>query len=434
VLQFHGYTVSSRSFFELSAFVSAGFAVMAMDCRGQGGKSEDLGGVTGTTVSGHLIMGLDDPLDQHLYVKIYSDVYLMSRLVTQLSWIDPQRLYVNGASQGAALAAVCAALNSNIKKAALLYPFLSDFERVFELSYDVIAYKGLHYYSRWYDPEGTNQAKMFQKLAYLDVRHFASRIRCEVLFGISLDDIVCLPSTQFAVYNALKCNKKHIEYPGKGHELIHDFDDRIIPFFELSNPITLNKQFSSITKTLKSSGITTYGDGKNPLIVYFNSDQAVGINYLRRFITLGYDVLAVPPLGDVITQKKLNQVFFSVSKLIDSFCADPNKTKIVVVGEAQGGALTLCYAGFDPRVSKVMVQSPLAKGISFKFVRKSSSKLKANVLFAYGGLEPLNDQHFYQTLLNEIKTEKKLFYYPSYIAETIDAFEDRKFHFINQKG
>ena len=31
--------------------------VAAMDCRGQGGLSEDVGGVKGTTVNGHIIRG-----------------------------------------------------------------------------------------------------------------------------------------------------------------------------------------------------------------------------------------------------------------------------------------------------------------------------------------------------------------------------------------
>ena len=40
------------------------------------------------------------------------------------------------------------------------------------------------------------------------------------------------PETQFAVYNALTCPKKHLLYPDFGHEEIQAFDDQIILFYQ----------------------------------------------------------------------------------------------------------------------------------------------------------------------------------------------------------
>lgn len=230
VLQFHGYPGSSRSFFELSSFVDAGFAVLAMDCRGQGGKSEDLGGVLGTTVSGHVIVGIDDDVEKMLFCKTYKDTVCLVKIAESLEGIDKKNLFVNGASQGGGLATVCAALNPSIKKAEILYPFLSDFKRVYDLDYDQVAYEGLRYYSRWFDPLGINIKSTFTKLGYIDVSNFAPRIKAEDLFGISLADTICPPSTQFAVYNNIASKKNLNLYRGKGHETIHDFDDKIIPF------------------------------------------------------------------------------------------------------------------------------------------------------------------------------------------------------------
>jgi cephalosporin-C deacetylase len=62
VLMFHGYTGDSGDWYDKLGFVSAGFTVAALDCRGQGGLSEDSGGVTGNTLHGHIIRGLDDAL------------------------------------------------------------------------------------------------------------------------------------------------------------------------------------------------------------------------------------------------------------------------------------------------------------------------------------------------------------------------------------
>ncbi|MGL4337638.1 MAG: acetylxylan esterase, partial [Turicibacter sp.] len=41
VIQFHDYKESSKSWFHLTRFIGIDYGVVAMDCRGQGGKSED---------------------------------------------------------------------------------------------------------------------------------------------------------------------------------------------------------------------------------------------------------------------------------------------------------------------------------------------------------------------------------------------------------
>jgi cephalosporin-C deacetylase len=61
VLQFHGYSVNSGDWMDKVAYAAEGFCVAALDCRGQGGLSEDVGGVKGYTLRGQIIRGLDDP-------------------------------------------------------------------------------------------------------------------------------------------------------------------------------------------------------------------------------------------------------------------------------------------------------------------------------------------------------------------------------------
>jgi len=50
VLMFHGYSGSSGDWSEKLAYVALGYTVAALDCRGQGGLSEDKGGVVGNTL------------------------------------------------------------------------------------------------------------------------------------------------------------------------------------------------------------------------------------------------------------------------------------------------------------------------------------------------------------------------------------------------
>jgi len=81
VLQFHGYPGSSRSWFEQCSFVGMGMSVLALDCPGQGGPSQDLGGYPGPTVSGHIIAGLSGDPAELYYVRLHQDIRIMMRIV-----------------------------------------------------------------------------------------------------------------------------------------------------------------------------------------------------------------------------------------------------------------------------------------------------------------------------------------------------------------
>jgi cephalosporin-C deacetylase len=67
VLMFHGYSGSAGDWVGKLGYVAQGYTVAALDCRGQGGLSEDKGGVTGWTLSGHIVRGLDGPPEKMLF-------------------------------------------------------------------------------------------------------------------------------------------------------------------------------------------------------------------------------------------------------------------------------------------------------------------------------------------------------------------------------
>ena len=231
VLQFHGYPGASRSWFEQCSFVGMGMALIALDCPGQGGPSRDPGGFEGTTVAGHIVAGLDGPVEDLYYVRLHQDIRILCNIVSELSGIDREHVYVNGASQGGGLGLATCALNPHlIARAAILYPFLSDFHMVWDLGLDVVAYEGIGYFFRWFSAAGERMDEAFSKLAYFDTKNFAHLVRCPVLFGTGLEDTVVPIPTQFAVYNNLTCTKEHHLYPGFAHEEIQEFDDRIISF------------------------------------------------------------------------------------------------------------------------------------------------------------------------------------------------------------
>ena len=59
----------------------------------------------------------------------------------------------------------------------------------------------------------------------------SSRVRGSVLMGTSLMDTVSDPKDQFAVFNGLECDRRHIIYAKYAHERINAFENEVVNFF-----------------------------------------------------------------------------------------------------------------------------------------------------------------------------------------------------------
>lgn len=219
LLSFHGYGGSSGDWWDKLPFVSMGFAVAAMDCRGQNGASDDLGGARGVTFGGHIIRGIRDVPEKLLLRNTFLDTARLAGLVMGFEEVDADRIGVFGGSQGGGLAVVCAALEPKVKVAAVLHPFLADYRRVWQMNVTQGAYAELYDYLRRHDPLHKEADAFFEKLGYIDVQNFAPRVRATVKYGVTLMDAICPPTTQFAVYNKITSPKSLLVYPDYGHEL-----------------------------------------------------------------------------------------------------------------------------------------------------------------------------------------------------------------------
>lgn len=231
IFVFHGYQGQSPDWTENLKYIAAGYAVVCMDVPGQAGHSVDSGQYKGITVKGQVIRGVSEGREHLFYKHVYLDIYRLISIVSSLSMVDEDMLYSLGASQGGALALVAAALHPSIKKTVTVYPFLSDFERVLELGNHSEAYDELFRYFKFTDPFHLMEEKIFQILSYIDVKNMAQRIKNPVLMVTGMDDDVCPPSTQYAIFNRLEGQKHHYVLPEYGHEalnvgvndLIYDF-------------------------------------------------------------------------------------------------------------------------------------------------------------------------------------------------------------------
>ncbi len=230
LLMFHGYSMNAGDWVDKLGYVAQGFTVAAMDSRGQGGLSQDIGGVSGGTLHGHIIRGLDDAPEKLLFRQIFLDTAELARIVMDMPDVDETRVGAAGGSQGGGLTLACAALEPRIWRAAPVFPFLSDYQRVWEMDLDEAAYAELRDYFRRFDPRHERETAVFTRLGYIDVQHLCPRIEAEVFFATALRDTICPPSTQFAAYNKIRAPKSMVLYPDFGHEGLPEHNDLVFQF------------------------------------------------------------------------------------------------------------------------------------------------------------------------------------------------------------
>ena len=230
VLMFHGYSGNSGDWYEKLGYVAQGFTVAALDCRGQGGLSEDVGGVKGWTLRGHIVRGLEDSPEALLYRQIFLDTAQLAGIVMAMPEVDARRVGTWGGSQGGGLALACAALEPRITRAAPMFPFLCDYQRVWEIDQAENAYVELRDWFRRFDLTHERENEVFTRLGYIDVQHLASRIQAEVLMAVGLMDQICPPSTQFAAYNKIQSAKSLKVYPDYEHEALPGWLDTAFEF------------------------------------------------------------------------------------------------------------------------------------------------------------------------------------------------------------
>ncbi|NLF02303.1 MAG: acetylxylan esterase [Anaerolineales bacterium] len=230
VLMFHGYSGNSGEWTDKLGYAAMGYTVAALDCRGQGGLSEDNGAVLGWTFNGHIIRGMDDVPEKLLFRQIFLDTAQLARIVMDMPDVDPDRVGATGGSQGGGLTLACAALEPRIARVAPNFPFLCDYQRVWELDLAKDAYAELKTYFRLFDPMHERENDIFMKLGYVDVQHLSPRIRGEVYMAVGLMDQICPPSSQFAAYNKITAPKSLAVYPDFGHEGLPGHNDRIFRF------------------------------------------------------------------------------------------------------------------------------------------------------------------------------------------------------------
>ncbi|TWD80839.1 cephalosporin-C deacetylase [Kribbella amoyensis] len=218
VLMFHGYGGEQPKWIDLLPYAARGYTVAALDVREQVGYRSGTQQPNSFDLHHHLVHGLDGGPDALLYRHVFLDTRRLADLVRALPEVDAARVATTGWSQGGGLSLVCAALTPEIRYAASVYPFLTDYRRAWDLNLDREPYNEITTWFRKRDPRHLRRDEVFTTLGYIDLQHLAPRIQAEVTLFVGLEDQVCPPSTQYAVYNKLRCRKEIRTYPDFGHD------------------------------------------------------------------------------------------------------------------------------------------------------------------------------------------------------------------------
>ncbi|MBE3560694.1 MAG: alpha/beta fold hydrolase [Ktedonobacteraceae bacterium] len=213
IVHYHGYSGSKGQPGNYLQWALQGYAVFAVDTRGQNGDTPDNQPYATGNVTGWMTKGILDP-ETYYYRFAYMDCVRAIDFLRSRSEVGP--IVLTGASQGGGLTLAVAALakEKGIVAAMPDVPYLCHFWRSVEMFIDGPYNELVNYWKRY--PHYVEQG--YRTLSYFDCMNLAPLITCPVLLSVALLDTICPPSSGFAVYNHLRCEKTLKVYPYNGHE------------------------------------------------------------------------------------------------------------------------------------------------------------------------------------------------------------------------
>ncbi|MDQ6419444.1 acetylxylan esterase [Paenibacillus sp. LHD-117] len=212
LIHYHGFTGSRGNPSNFMHWVMMGMAVLAVDCRDQGGKTGNSAHYTHGFMGNVASKGVHDK-HEYYYRYAYMDCLKAIDFACAQDDIDAERIVIEGGSQGGALGMAVAALDDRAKLAMVDVPSNSNIVARIEGNHG--AFGAVTEYLRRH-PEQTDL--VMDNLSYFDTMNMAERIECPVLASVALKDETCPPLMYFASYNRIRGEKEIVVYPFNGHE------------------------------------------------------------------------------------------------------------------------------------------------------------------------------------------------------------------------
>lgn len=217
MVQYHGFNGSRGVPSDHMAFVVLGCAVLAVDCREQSGITGNSAAYTGSGMVTNLNSKGILSKEEYYYRAVYMDCVKALDFAAALPFIDADRMFVRGTSQGGALGMAVAALDERVKLALVNVPSNSNIE--YRVEHRHGSFASVNDYLRRH-PENLDQA--YETLSYFDTMNLADRIRAKVFASVALADPVCPAKCYYATYNRIPSEKRICVYPFNEHDGARD--------------------------------------------------------------------------------------------------------------------------------------------------------------------------------------------------------------------
>ena len=184
------------------------FEIHGLNPRMSEEQFKEISNAFNTKENGYLTNGLDNK-DNYFMKRVYLACIRCIDLLTSLPEWDGKNVIVQGASQGGALALVTAGLDKRVTLCVANHPALSDMA-----GYMAGRAGGYPHFVR---TEGMYSKEKLETMAYYDVVNFARLIKADTFMTWGYNDNTCPPTTSYAVFNTLECNKDVLITPINEH-------------------------------------------------------------------------------------------------------------------------------------------------------------------------------------------------------------------------
>lgn len=210
---FHGYAGHKNSVSHYMKWLIQGYAVIAVDCRGQG-RSGDYSKYASDEMGTWVTKGILDK-EEYYYRKVFMDGVRAIDFACSRSEIDADRIAIIGASMGGGITLAVAALDERPKLAVADVPNMCDIGLAMQEKFEgslVVVEDFLHRHPEYIEQVYTN-------LTYFDNLNNSKNITCRTRISVGMRDLICPPMPIFGMYNHIEAPKSIEVYPFSGHDM-----------------------------------------------------------------------------------------------------------------------------------------------------------------------------------------------------------------------
>ena len=198
-----------HKYYAENGFIRLEIEIDGLDPRLPKETFDDISRAFNSDATGYLENGIDNR-DRYYMKHVYLALVRCIDLLTSLPEWDGRNVAVQGGSQGGALALVAAGLDKRVNLCVVNHPALSDMAGYTEKGRT----GGYPHFNRM---TGLYTPSNISTMAYYDVVNFARKVKATTYMTWGYNDNTCPPTTSYAVWNTLNCEKESLITPINEH-------------------------------------------------------------------------------------------------------------------------------------------------------------------------------------------------------------------------